>query len=103
MVEKRINENVNFLKIDEIRDDLNICFERLNMKANEENDSEVVEDLALCGGQFKRKCRNCWDVGHKSPQDYISKTQQNGGTTEIQKRRLLHLMSQISPFEEKLL
>jgi hypothetical protein len=75
MVEKRINEKVNFLKIDEIRDDLNIHFERLNMKANEENDSEVVEDLPLCGGQFKRKCRNCWDIGHKSPQDYINKTQ----------------------------
>jgi hypothetical protein len=50
---------VNPLTIDEIKDDLNLCFEKLNMKANEENESEVVEYLVLFGGQLKGKCRNC--------------------------------------------
>jgi hypothetical protein len=48
------------------------------MKANEENESEVVEDLVLFGDQFKRKCRNFGDTGHTAPQDYKNKTQQNG-------------------------
>jgi hypothetical protein len=44
---------VNPLTIDEIRVDSKLCFERLNMKANEENESEVFEDLALFGVQIK--------------------------------------------------
>jgi hypothetical protein len=55
----------------EIRDDLKIRFERLNKKENE-NESEVVEDLA------KGKCRNCGFIGHKA-QGYKNKTQQNRG------------------------
>jgi hypothetical protein len=77
MMEKRINEKVNPLTIDEIRDDLNLRFERLNMKANEENETEVVEDLAVFGSHFNGKCRNCGAIGYKA-QDYKNKTQQNG-------------------------
>jgi hypothetical protein len=53
ITEERLNDQVNPITIDKIRDDLNLCFESLNMKANEENDSEVVVDLALSNGQFK--------------------------------------------------
>jgi hypothetical protein len=45
----RINCKVNPLNIDEIRDDY--------MKVNKENETEVVEGLALFGVQFKVKCR----------------------------------------------
>jgi hypothetical protein len=63
-IEKRVNDKVNPLTIDEIKDDLNLRFERLNKKANEQNESKVVEDLTLFGVQFKRKCRN--HGGHRS-------------------------------------
>jgi hypothetical protein len=57
MIEKRINEKVNTLTIIEIKDDLNLRFKILNTKANEENENEVSEELALFGVQFKRKCK----------------------------------------------
>jgi DNA-binding cell septation regulator SpoVG len=46
MMEKRINDKLNPLTINEIRADLNLCFERLNMKANEQNESEYR--ILLC-------------------------------------------------------
>jgi hypothetical protein len=48
------------------------------MKANEENEIEIVEYLALFGDKFKGKCRNCGAKDHKA-QDCKNKTQQNGG------------------------
>jgi hypothetical protein len=69
---------MNPLTIDEIRDNLKLRFERLNIKSNEGSESEVVENLALFCGQLKGKYRNCGDIGHK-PQDCKIKTQQNGG------------------------
>ena len=77
MMEKRINDKMNPLTIDEIRADLNLRFERLNMELSDDNENEGVEDLALFGGQFKGKCRNCGAIGHKA-QDCKNKTQQNG-------------------------
>jgi hypothetical protein len=53
IMEKRINNKVDPLTIDEIREDLSLGFERLNMKANEEIESEVAEDLALFGDQLR--------------------------------------------------
>ena len=63
MMEKRINGTLNPLTVDEIRDDLNLRFERLNMKSSED---ENVQYVALFGGQFKGKCRNCGMIGHKA-------------------------------------
>jgi hypothetical protein len=36
------------------------------MKTSRNEESEVLEEQALSGGQFKGKCRNCGQVGHKS-------------------------------------
>ena len=36
MMQKRLNDKSNLLRVDEIRDDLNLRFERLNEKMNEE-------------------------------------------------------------------
>jgi hypothetical protein len=44
---------------------------------NEENESEVFEDLASFGVKSNGKCRNCGALGYKV-QDCRSKTQQNG-------------------------
>jgi hypothetical protein len=78
MIAKRINDKVNPIKIDEIRDDLSLRFEWLNMKANKENEVEVVEELALFGSQFKGECRTWGAIVHKA-QDCKKNTQQNDG------------------------
>jgi hypothetical protein len=44
IMETRVNDKVNPLTIDEIRDDLYLHFERLNMKAKEE-----IESFVHCG------------------------------------------------------
>ena len=46
MIEICINDKRNPLAIDEIRADLNLQYERLNMISIKENENEVVEDLA---------------------------------------------------------
>jgi hypothetical protein len=50
MMEKRINDKINPLTVDEIRADLNLRFERLNEK--DDNDNEDNQDVAFFGGQF---------------------------------------------------
>jgi len=58
-------ESLSAPKFDDIRDDLNLRFQGLNMKSNEENEDENVLDVAIFGTQFKVKCRNCGLIGHK--------------------------------------
>jgi hypothetical protein len=57
---------------------LNLRFERLNEKQNEESENDNNQEVAIFGGQFKGKCRNCGAIGHKA-KDCISKMSQNGG------------------------
>ena len=78
MMEKRINDFVNPLSVDEIRDDLNLRFERLNAKNNDDTEDGTVEDFALFSGQFKGKCRNFGVIGHKA-RDCKNKIHQNAG------------------------
>jgi hypothetical protein len=46
MMEKRINDKINPLTVDEIRVDLNLRFERLNEK-KDDNDNEDNQDVAF--------------------------------------------------------
>jgi hypothetical protein len=78
MMEKRVKDKSNPLTMDEIRDDLNLRFERLSEKQNEENENDNNQEVAFFGGQFKGKCRNCGAIGHKA-KDCKLKTNQNGG------------------------
>jgi hypothetical protein len=78
MMEKRVMDKSNPLTIDEIRDDLNLRFERLNEKQNEESENDNDQEVAFFGGQFKGKCRNCGAIGHKA-KNCKSKMSQNGG------------------------
>jgi gag-polypeptide of LTR copia-type/Zinc knuckle len=78
LMERQINDKLSPLTVDEIRDDLNLRFERLNMKSNDESENEERQDVAFFGGQFKGKCRNCGMTGHKS-RDCKNKFRQNGG------------------------
>jgi hypothetical protein len=78
MMEKRVTDKSNPLTISEIRDDLNLRFERLNEKQNEESKNDKNQEVAFFVGEFKGKCQNCGSIGHK-PKDCKSKTSQNGG------------------------
>jgi hypothetical protein len=52
-MEKRVTDKFNPLTIDKIRDDLNLRFERLNEKQNEEIENDNNQEVAFFGGQFK--------------------------------------------------
>jgi gag-polypeptide of LTR copia-type/Zinc knuckle len=63
MMERRVGDSERPLTVEEIRGELSLRFERLNIsKAG----GEVLEEHAVFGGQFKGKCRNCGQLGHKS-------------------------------------
>jgi hypothetical protein len=46
MMEKRLNDKVNPLTVDDIRDDLTLRFEKLNEKTND-NENEDNQDVAF--------------------------------------------------------
>jgi hypothetical protein len=66
LMERRVGDADKLLTIEEVRGELNLRFERLNMKPSRNEEGEVLEEQALFSGQFKGKCRNCSQVGHKS-------------------------------------
>jgi hypothetical protein len=56
MMEKRVTDKYNPSTIDEIQHDLNLRFERLNEKQNEESENNNNQEVAFFGGQFQGKC-----------------------------------------------
>jgi hypothetical protein len=66
LMERRVGDADKPLTVEEVRGDLNLKFERLNMNTSRNEEGEVLEEQALFSGQFKGKCRNCGQVGHKS-------------------------------------
>jgi hypothetical protein len=61
-----------------MRDDLNLRFERLNIKSNEHNKNCNHQDVAFFGDQFREKCRNCVVIGHNA-RDCKNEFLHNGG------------------------
>jgi hypothetical protein len=78
LMERRVGDADKPLTIEEGRGELNLRFERLNMKTSRNEKREVLEEKALFSGQFKGKCRNCGQVGHNSFQCKNS-SNHNGG------------------------
>ena len=66
LLEKRIGNKDNPLEVDELREELNLRFERLSTQNESNNESKANEEQALFTTQFKGKCRNCGVLGHKS-------------------------------------
>jgi hypothetical protein len=56
MMEKRVTDKSNPLTVDEIRDNLNLRFRRLNEKQNKESEIDNNQEVPFFGGQFKGKC-----------------------------------------------
>jgi hypothetical protein len=65
-MERRVGDADKPLAVEEVRGELNLRFEGLIMKTSRNGEIEVLEEQALFRGQFKGKCRNCCQSGHKS-------------------------------------
>jgi hypothetical protein len=65
-IERRVGDADKPLTVEEVRGELNLRFERVNMKTSRNEECEVLEEQTLFSGQFKGKCRNCGQVGHKA-------------------------------------
>jgi gag-polypeptide of LTR copia-type/Zinc knuckle len=84
LLEKRVGDSEKPLTVEEIKAELSLRFERLNMNANGNKEGEVLEEHALFAGQFKGKCRNCGQMGHKAFQckrKQVSNAGTNGNAT----------------------
>jgi gag-polypeptide of LTR copia-type len=68
LMEKRVGDSEKPLSIEEIKAELSLCFERLNVSSNESNENVVLEEHALLSGQYKGKCRKCGQIDHKAAQ-----------------------------------
>jgi hypothetical protein len=77
MMEKRVTGKSNPLTVNEIRDDLDLRFKRLNEKKNEKIENDNNREIACFGGRFKGKCRNCGVIKHKA-KDCKPKFNRNG-------------------------
>jgi hypothetical protein len=66
LMERRVGDVEKPLTIEEIRGELSLRFERMNMKSSSNKEVEAFEENAFFSGQFKGKCRNCGQIGHKS-------------------------------------
>ena len=62
LLEKQIGNKDNPLSIEELKEELNLRFERLSTSQND----NLGEESALFTSQFKGKCRNCGKFGHKA-------------------------------------
>jgi hypothetical protein len=63
-MEKRVGHSEKPLSIEEIKAELGLCFERLNVSSNQSNENFVLEEHALFSGQYKGKYCNCGQIGH---------------------------------------
>jgi hypothetical protein len=77
-MERRVVDADKPLTVEEVRGELNLRFERLNIKTSKNEEGEVLEEQALFSDQSKGKCRNCGQVGHKSFQ-CKNRSNYNGG------------------------
>jgi hypothetical protein len=65
-LEKRIGDKDKSLTVKEVRAELSLNFERLNMKSTKNEESEILEEHDLFSSQFIDKCRNYGKIGYKS-------------------------------------
>jgi hypothetical protein len=54
-MERRVGDADESLTVEEVRGELNLRFERLNMKILRHEEGEILEENALFSGQFKGK------------------------------------------------
>jgi hypothetical protein len=55
-MERRVGDADKPLTVEEVRGELNLRYERLNMKTSTNKEGQVLEEQTLFSGQFKVKC-----------------------------------------------
>jgi hypothetical protein len=68
LMEKCIGNKENLLSIDDLKEDLNLRYERLTSKSESIRNDDYGKEKALFATQFKGKCQNWGKLGHKSAQ-----------------------------------
>jgi Zinc knuckle len=63
-LEKQVASKDNPLSIEDLKEELNLRFERLSTGQN----NNLGKESSLFTSQFKGKCRNCGKLGHKAAQ-----------------------------------
>ena len=63
-LEDRLNNDIDPLSIEEIRTELNLKYQQMNLKKSVD-DNKDEEEMALFGGQFKETCHGCRNMGDK--------------------------------------
>jgi hypothetical protein len=64
-IQRRVGDIDKPLTIEEIRGELNLRYERLNMRSSSNRKGKVFEENAFFSEHFKEKCQNSGQVGHK--------------------------------------
>ena len=66
-LEDRIGSSTNGLEIEDLRDELSLRYERMNVRDESSDEDDDGEEKALFGGgQFKGRCNSCGKYGHKA-------------------------------------
>jgi hypothetical protein len=80
-LEDRLGNSVNGLTIEDVRNELNLKFQRLNKGRNHAslNSNGNDGETALFAGGFKGKCNGCGEWGHKRAQCPNRNNNNNGG------------------------
>jgi hypothetical protein len=66
LVERRVGDADKPLTVEEVREELDLRYESLNMKTSSNEEGEVLEEQAWFSGKFKGKYQNCGQIRHKS-------------------------------------
>jgi gag-polypeptide of LTR copia-type/Zinc knuckle len=85
LMEKRVGDSEKLLSIEEIKAELGLRFERFNISSNQSNENVVLVERAFFSGQYKEKCSNCGQIGHKAAQckkKQFNHVRSNGNMTE---------------------
>jgi hypothetical protein len=65
LMERRVGDVEKSLTIEEIRGELSLRFESMNIKSSNNREGNNFEETAFFTGKFKGKCCNCGHVGHE--------------------------------------
>jgi hypothetical protein len=63
LLSRRIGNDYDPLTVEELREELNLRYERIKIRENDEDTG--TEHAFFAGGKFKGKCLHCGKIGHK--------------------------------------